>query len=392
MDMSSIQNHSSSVKRFVIITAILMLSKSNIVFSQSSSIYNSGIQYSAYGGGKSFPSHIVEYRDNHQTGDDQNWKSEARSAKRNQPQQVDESMVASMLNNPDAMKMVLKYLTKQNLNEHQKKWNKMSKTKNSVCPDSFPQYEQHTESNHGDICRNGKHSRFKVGWSCPKGCFGIGNNVPYCMTSQFDDSPCRANSGKTSSKNNRKKSIAKKTTTAKPKTTTKKPKKSKTKSPILQITQIKRRNDNVKDSDGADKKKKKRRPRPKGDFFDLAQLFAQLGSQQPNRKKGDKSSKADKKRPPPDLSFLFGPPIKNRPPKDKKPSPKPTPPANFDDSNNPQLMGDKPKLEYFGPSDFVPTHPYALPMKQHGPMKLTYMSTKDFPNIPKYGLIPIPRR
>ena len=167
---------------------------------------------------------------------------------------VDESMVASMLNNPDAMKMVLKYLTKQNLNEHQKKWNKMSKTKNSVCPDSFPQYEQHTESNHGDICRNSKHSRFKVGWSCPKGCFGIGNHVPYCMTSQFDDSPCRANSGKTSSKNNRKKSIAKKTTTAKPKTTTKKPKKSKTKSPILQITQIKRRNDNVKDSDGADKK------------------------------------------------------------------------------------------------------------------------------------------
>ena len=55
-------------------------------------------------------------------------------------------------------------------------------------------------------------------------------------------------------------------------------------------------------------------------------------------------------------------------------------------------MGDKPKLEYFGPSDFVPTHPYALPMKQHGPMKLTYMSTKDFPNIKKYGLIPIPRR
>ena len=56
-----------------------------------------------------------------------------------------------------------------------------------------------------------------------------------------------------------------------------------------------------------------------------------------------------------------------------------------------QLFGDKPKLEYFGPSDFVPQHPYALPMKQHGPMKLTYMSAKDFPNIPKYGLIPIPR-
>ena len=39
----------------------------------------------------------------------------------------------------------------------------------------------------------------------------------------------------------------------------------------------------------------------------------------------------------------------------------------------------------------MPQHPYALPMKQHGPMKLTYMSAKDFPNIPKYGLIPIPR-
>ena len=57
-----------------------------------------------------------------------------------------------------------------------------------------------------------------------------------------------------------------------------------------------------------------------------------------------------------------------------------------------QLMGDKPKLDMFGPSDFVPTHPYSLPMKQHGPMKLTYMSAKEFPNIPKYGLIPIPRK
>ena len=167
---------------------------------------------------------------------------------------VDESMVASMLNNPDAMKMVLKYLTKQNLNEHQKKWNKMSKTKNSVCPDGFPKYEGHTEKNHGDICRNNKHSRFKVGWSCPIGCFGIGNNAPYCMASQFDESPCRAGSGKKSSKNKRKKSSAKKKTTSKQTTTTKKPKKSKTKSPILNITQIKRRNDNIKETESNDKK------------------------------------------------------------------------------------------------------------------------------------------
>ena len=38
-------------------------------------------------------------------------------------------MVADMLKNPDAMKMVLKYLTKQNLYEHQKKWNQMSNSK-----------------------------------------------------------------------------------------------------------------------------------------------------------------------------------------------------------------------------------------------------------------------
>ena len=38
-------------------------------------------------------------------------------------------MVADMLKNPDAMKMVLHYLTKQNLNDHQKKWNQMSKSK-----------------------------------------------------------------------------------------------------------------------------------------------------------------------------------------------------------------------------------------------------------------------
>ena len=95
-------------------------------------------------------------------------------------------MVASMLNNPDAMKMVLKYLTKQNLNDHQKKWDKMSNTKKS-------------------------------------------------------------------SKNKQKKSSSKKKTTTRPTTTTKKPKKSTTKSPILQITQIKRRNDDMKKSNGKEK-------------------------------------------------------------------------------------------------------------------------------------------
>jgi len=229
MELLFTRDHSSWTSGLMAISVILMLFKPNTVFSQSDSIYNSGIQYSAYGGGKSFPSHIVEYKDNHQIHDDQISKFEARSAKRNQPQQVDEGMVASMLNNPDAMKMVLKYLTKQNLNEHQKKWDSMSHTKKS-------------------------------------------------------------------SKNQRKKSSAKKKTTARPTTTTKKPKKSKTKSPILQITQIKRRNDDVQKSNGKDNKKNKRRPRPKGDFFDLAQLFklASLGSQPNNRKKSQKDSKNDK--------------------------------------------------------------------------------------------------
>ena len=97
--------------------------------------------------------------------------------------QMDESMVAQMLNNPSAMKMVLNYLTKQNIKDHQNKWNKMSKTENK---------------------------------------------------------------GKSKKKKNSKKK--KPVTTKKPKrtTTTKKPK---TKSPILQITQIKRRNDGGKSKD-----------------------------------------------------------------------------------------------------------------------------------------------
>ena len=91
---------------------------------------------------------------------------------------MDESMVAQMLNNPNAMKMVLKYLTKQNLKEQQKKWHKMSKSNGS------------------------QKTKRKSNPTKPK----------------------------------------KKTTTKPPATTT--TKKPKTKSPILQITQIKRRSDN----------------------------------------------------------------------------------------------------------------------------------------------------
>lgn len=303
-------------------------------------LYNSGIQYRAYGGGPSFPiptlpdplwrSELVTRNEDirHISADTTEVKSEARSAKRNHPHHVDESMVADMLKNPDAMKMVLKYLTKQNLYEHQKKWNQMSNAK-----------------------KNGK--------------------------------------------NKRKKNIAKKktTTTAKPtppRTTAKRVNLKTT--PKSAVVKSDRRKDEIGGSGGKlEKLKKKRRPRPSGDFFDLAQLFASLSGPLPNRKKPNGSGVKEKSRPA-DLSFLFGPPPRRRPLLNQRPSQRPTPPSNVDNLDNPQLMGDKPKLEYFGPSDFVPQHPYALPMQQHGPMKLTYMSAKEFPNIPKYGLIPIPRR
>lgn len=322
----------SSTTRLMIfqVIIVLILSTTTTVFSQ----YNSGIQYSAYSGGHEFPSHHVEYIDS-TLNKAQESKSEGRSSKRDQARssetarskQVDESMVAQMLNNPNAMKMVLNYLTKQNLKDHQNKWNKMSQTKN-----------------------NGK------------------------------------------SKNKKKKPV----TTKIPKrtTTTKKPK---TKSPILQITQIKRRNDDGgKSKDKKEQQKNKRRPRPPGgDFFDLAQLFKQLSNSKVNNRKKSQKGAENKNQQPADLSFLFGrpPPPRNRPPpNNRRPHQKPTPPPNAGNLNNPQLMGNKPKLDMFGPSDFVPTHPYSLPMKQHGPMKLTYMSASEFPNIPKYGLIPIPRK
>merc|ERR1711997_1267146 len=164
------------------------------------SLYNSGLQYSAYGGAKSFPSHILGYKEG-EVRDEIESKFESRSAKRNQNQQVDESMVAQMLNNPNAMKMVLKYLTKQNLKEQQKKWHKMSKSN--------------------------------------------GNQKP------------KRKSNPTKPK--------KKTTTKPPATTT--TKRPKTKSPILQITQIKRRNDSGGPTKNEEKQKKKRRPRPPGGDF-----------------------------------------------------------------------------------------------------------------------------
>merc|ERR1712073_224142 len=80
-----------------------------------------------------------------------------------------------------------------------------------------------------------------------------------------------------------------------------------------------------------------------------------------------------------------------------------SPPPNRGGSDNPLVTGDiEPELQFFGPSDFVPTsshlhhhhqyNRYERPMQEHGPGKLRYMSASDFPNVKRYGLIPIPRR
>lgn len=112
------------------------------------------------------------------------------------------------------------------------------------------------------------------------------------------------------------------------------------------------------------------------------------------------SSSKDTKKRPPTLSSLFNlsklllskpSPIRRKEAESTTKVPKwLTPPK---DLNNPLLTGEKsPDLQYFGPSDFVPQNRYRLPMKEHGPLKLRYMSAQDFPNVQKYGLIPIPRR
>ena len=54
--------------------------------------------------------------------------------------------------------------------------------------------ERHTESDHGDVCRNEKFHGYLVGWSCPYGCiprqdFEEEPTAPYCEAYLFG--PCR---------------------------------------------------------------------------------------------------------------------------------------------------------------------------------------------------------
>ena len=59
---------------------------------------------------------------------------------------------------------------------------------------------------------------------------------------------------------------------------------------------------------------------------------------------------------------------------------------------NPLVTGEKkPDLQFFGPSDFVPKAKYSLPVHTNGPMKLKYVSAKDFPFNTPFGIVPIPR-
>ena len=193
---------------------------------------------------------------------------------------LEDGSLSSLLKNPAAVKMVLKYLTKQKLDEHKKSWSLLAEEKR----------------------RKEQKKAVKKKVEKPK-------IPPFLIPVKTDNSP--------------------------PKITEK--------------------------IDKGPKLPKRKRP-------DLSSLFGLLLA----GAKGKKSSR----------------PSKTRKPSSSAPIPL-TPPKDLD---NPLLQGlADPKLEYFGPSDFVPKHRYHLPMQEHGPMKLRYMSAKEFPNVEKYGLIPIPR-
>ena len=63
-----------------------------------------------------------------------------------------------------------------------------------------------------------------------------------------------------------------------------------------------------------------------------------------------------------------------------------SPPSNA--INNPQLLGEKKDMEFFGLNDFVPQSPHNLPLR---PMRLKYTSTKEFPSKTYGRLVPMPR-
>ena len=48
--------------------------------------------------------------------------------------------------------------------------------------------ENHTEANHGDVCRDAQSKNF----NCPTACFKrTDNKAPFCQKSATNDKPCR---------------------------------------------------------------------------------------------------------------------------------------------------------------------------------------------------------
>ena len=128
-----------------------------------------------------------------------------------------------------------------------------------------------------------------------------------------------------------------------------------------------------------DNNNKNNRPRPEGQpetsdrnqrpdkFPSLASLFGQV-------EKSDIKKKSEI----PSLSSIFSD-IEKLPQRPEK-------------VENPLVTGEKkPDLQFFGPSDFVPKSKYSLPVHTNGPMKLKYVSAKDFPFNTPFGIVPIPR-
>lgn len=81
-----------------------------------------------------------------------------------------------------------------NLHNVQTKVQKTSTESSTSCPSGFPKLERHSESNHGDVCRNDNIHGYNDGWTCPAGCSSVSTNgqigPPWCSLKDPHE-PCR---------------------------------------------------------------------------------------------------------------------------------------------------------------------------------------------------------
>ena len=63
------------------------------------------------------------------------------------------------------------------------------------CYGEFPFLQQHTQNNHGDVCRKTPSGK-GGGYRCPKACKMKKGQKPFCMMSRETQKPCRVKSSK----------------------------------------------------------------------------------------------------------------------------------------------------------------------------------------------------